>query len=243
MPVGAAIGGSVASGIGSVANGVLGANAAGTASKAAQQAAAEDKAYSEGIYNTAQTNVNPYINSGSNATSALSGLLGTGGDPAASQTAFNNYLNSTNYKFQLGQGEQGVEYANAPAFNSSATAKALNNYAQGQAGSALQGYEGLLQGQSQLGSSSALGLGQIGTNIAQQVSNANNFAANGIGVGAQQTANAYGNALNGVIGAGNQYLTQSSFGAGSALGGLGTTGSSIAQGGLDPGNLMSGWVK
>lgn len=211
MPVGAAIG----SAVGSAANGILGGSAAGSAAKAGEQAGAADSAYAQGIYNQASSNLNPTIQSGISSGNELSGLLGTGGDAASSQAAFNKYLDSTNYKFQLDQGLNGIEYANAPAFNSGATAKALNNYAQGQAGSALQGYEGLLTGQQSLGAQSALGLGNIGVGISQQVSNANNFGANAAGAGALGQANAYGNALSGVLGAGSQALTQSSFGSNS----------------------------
>lgn len=212
MPIG--IAGAIASGVGSLAQGVLGAGAAGDATKAAQQATAANLAYTKGIYNDTSKNLNPTIQSGISSGNALSGLLGTGGDPAASAKAWDQFRNSSNYNFQMNQGLQGVEYANAPNFNSGATGKALNNYAQGQAGSALQGYEALLGGQQQLGAQSALGLGSVGMQGAQLVSNANNFGANATGLGAIGGANSYGNALTGITSAINKGLTASSFGGG-----------------------------
>ena len=204
MPAGAI------SGIGALAGGVLQSNAAGNASKAAQQAAQQNLQFEQGVYSNAQGNLNPTITEGNQAGGALAGLLGTGGNATASQNAFQNYLNSTNYKFQLGQGEAGITYANAPAFSSGATAKALNNYAQGQAGSALQGYEGLLQGQQGLGVQAGSALAGVGTNIGGQVASANNSAASAIGGADITGANAWMNALKGI---GTGAASSSSFGS------------------------------
>lgn len=115
---------------------------------------------------------------------------------------------------------KGIATANAPSFNSGATAKALNNYAQGQAGSALAGYEGLLQGQQGVGVQSALGLGSIGNTTAGQVNNALGFGANAQGAANIAGGNAVGSALGDIIGGIKQGQTASSFGGGgtSALG-------------------------
>lgn len=188
------------------------AGAAGDASNAAAKAAAQSLAFQKQVYGDTQGNVQPTVNRGNAAGGELAGLLGTGGDPQASQDAFNKYLGSTNYQFQLGQGEKALTFANAPAFNSGATAKALNNYAQGQAGSALSGYEGLLQGQQGLGTSAALGLGQIGTGISAQNSQTNQYLGNAQGNAALAQGNDLSNAFQGITNAGRQFLTQSSFG-------------------------------
>lgn len=152
-------------------------------------------------------------------------MLGVGGGGSgAQQQAFQDYLNSTNYQFQLGQGEQGIEYANAPAFNSGATAKALNNYAQGQAGSALQGYESMLMGGSQLGAQSGTALGQLNTGASEQQS-ANLLAAAGVqGSAGLAGANSISNALKGVTSG------LSSFGGGNALSGFGGSGGNPSAG-------------
>lgn len=175
----------------------------------------------------------PFVGTGQSANNALAGLLGTGGDPNASANSFSNYLNSTNYKFQLGQGLQGIEYANAPAFTSGATAKALNNYAQGQAGTALAGYEGMLQGQSNTGEQAGSSLAGVGTNIAGQNASAQNNNAAGQASGAAGTSNAATNALTGLSKLINQQNTQSSFGAGAnAFVGQGETGTVADLAGL-----------
>lgn len=88
----------------------------------------------------------PYLQGGANASNAIQGLLGIGGDPAAAGKAFNDFLGSTNYRFQLGQGLNAVSNSAAAKglLNSGATLKALNNYGQNMAGNALQGYMGNL---------------------------------------------------------------------------------------------------
>ncbi len=214
MPIGAVIGGAATLGGAALTSG-----AASDAAAAQQQAEQEQLAFQKQVYGNAQTNLNPDISTGNNAGSALAGLLGTGGDPAASQTAFNNYLNSTNYKFQLGQGEQGIEYANAPAFSSGATAKALNNYAQGQAGSALSGYESLLSGQQGLGVNAAAALNNVGTTISSQNSASTNAAASATGNADIASGNAYSNALSTL---GKSLQSGSSFGGSSVSGILGS---------------------
>lgn len=194
-----------------VGSGVLGATAAGKASKAASAAANQSRQFLNGVYNTAETNLDPTITSGKQAGNALSGLLGIGGDPAASQRAFDQFRNSTNYNFLLDQGTQAVKTANAPSFNSGATAKALLNYGQGMAGNALQGYENMLQGQQQLGAQSALGLGQIGTGAGSALAGVNSNAAAAQGGAAIYGGNALSGMLGGLNNVGQQILSSSSF--------------------------------
>jgi len=199
-------------------------NAASNAAKTVGAAGAANSQFLNGVNTTLGNNVQPTVNQGLSAGGAIGGLLGLNGTSgtAAQTGAFNNYLNSTNYQFQLGQGLQGVEYANAPAFQSGGTGKALNNYAQGMAGNALSGYEGLLTGQQSLGQQGALGMGQIGAQLGSTLSNSNLLAA-----GAQASAGIYGanaidNAMSGVNSALGFGSGQSSFGGqgGNALSGL-----------------------
>lgn len=217
MPVGATLATAGAT-LGSAA---IQSGAANSASKDAAQAQANTLAFTKQVYGDTQANVQPTIGEGQSAGSELAGLLGTGGSAADSTNAFNKYLGSTNYQFQLGQGEQGIASANAPAFNSGATAKALNNYAQGQAGTALSGYEGLLSGQQTLGTQAALGLGGVGTGSAGIINNANQAAANSEGSAALASGTADANALSGLAKLANQATTASSF---SNSGGPGTSG-------------------
>lgn len=221
MPIGiglAVVGGVATAGISAIAT----SNAANDEKKAAQTASNEAAAANANTLANTQavtaqtaTNLNPTIQQGQTAGSALAGLENLpGSNPAASSTAFNDYLGSTNYQFQLGQGENAIEYANAPAFNSSATAKALNNYAQGQAGSALQGYEGLLTGQQTLGENAAAALGGVGVGGAQIINSSNQGAASQEGTAALAGGAANANALAGLAQIVNQQATQSSFGNG-----------------------------
>jgi hypothetical protein len=199
----------------SVASGVLGANAANSAAKAQQNASAANITANNQTLGQIGSDVNPTIGFGNQAGSELAGLLGTGGNPAASSAAFKNYLGSTNYQFQLGQGLQGVAYQNAPNLYSGATGKALNNYAQGMAGNALAGYEGLLQGQQGLGLQGSNIYANAGTNIAGLNQQANNLAAGAAGTAGLYGANSIGSALGGI----GQAFGGSSFGSG-ALGGM-----------------------
>lgn len=212
MPIGAGI----ASLGSSIAGGVIGSDAASNAAKAANQAAAQGNSILSNVQTTTGNNLQPFVNTGQQENSALAGLLGVGGNAGASQNAFDNYLNSTNYKFQLGQGEQAVDTANAPSFNSGATAKALNNYAQGQAGSALQGYEGLLSSGAGQGISAASNLGSL-SNANANAQSGNLLAAAGV----QGSADIYGaNSLTGALKGVTSGLSSFGSAPGSALAGL-----------------------
>lgn len=197
-----------------VVSGGLQANAAGNAAKQAQNASTANLNFAKGVYSDAQGNLNPTIQGGVRAGNALSGLLGIGGDPAASAKAFDTFRNSTNYNFLFDQGTQATKTANAPSFNSGATAKALLNYGQGMAGNALAGYEGILAGQQTLGAQSAGALAGVGTGIGQQVSAANNNAAGVAGSAGIYGANAGQNALSDLTSLFNKQATSSSFGGG-----------------------------
>lgn len=196
MPGSVAAAASVAGGI---AQGIIGSNAANKAAQAGQQAAKQSNQVATDVYQTNQNNLNPYIQTGAGAQNQLAGLLGVGGDSAAANAAFQNYKNSTNYNFMLNQGLQGVEYGNAPAFKSSATAKSLNNYAQGMAGNALQGYEGMLQGLGTTGAQSASTLGSLGSQYSNQYASNTFGGANAQAQGVLGSAAAIQNGLSNTV--------------------------------------------
>lgn len=140
---------------------------------------------------------NQYINSGQTANSAITGLLGIGGDPQAAQDAFNNYLGSTGYQFQLGQGQDAVNsnMAARGLLNSGATGKALTKYGQNLASTTFNNYLNRLgsvqdTGQGQLNQVAAAG-GNGGANAGQYTAQA----------GADQAAG-----LNGALGYAANYL-------------------------------------
>jgi hypothetical protein len=204
MPAAAIAAASAAAGLGGAA---IQSSSANSASKAAQNAAANSLNFQKDVYSQAQTNLNPYAQTGQQANSALANLLGYGGNTQAQTDAFKNYLGSTNYNFVKDQGLQGIEYANAPQFNSSATAKALDQYNTGLAGNALAGYENLLQGQSGQGIQAASALAGTGTNLAGVNAQSNQYGANAQGQAAAATGNAWTSALGTLGKAASSYST------------------------------------
>lgn len=223
MPT-AALGAGV-SAVGDIVQGANTASAESAASAAAQQAATENKAVAQNVYNTNVANTGQDVSGGNAADSALEGLLGVGGNPAASQAAFDNYLGSTNYNFVKNQGEQGIATANAPSFNSGATAKALATYDTGLAGNALSGYEGQLNNLTSAGNTAANTQANAGANYTSAVTSANNNAAKATESADIGTAGAENSALQGLEGSA---LTASSYGGG-ALQGLSTTPQQIQE--------------
>jgi hypothetical protein len=233
MPAGlgiAAIGGSVAGAANASANTAAGAQIAQQAAGASNQVASTN-------YGQATTNLNPYVAAGGNAAAELSGLTTAGAGSQAATSALNNYLNSEQYGFQYNQGQQAVQTSNATALNSGATDKALINYGQGEAGSALAGYEGVLENQTGTGESAASNLGSLGQSEAQLISS-NNLTSAGDQISAlNNESNIDANLIKGITTAGNSAVTGSSFGSsalssaaqgvgslvGSAAGALGTS--------------------
>lgn len=116
--------------------------------------------------------------SGANANNALAGLLGIGGDPAAANSAFQNYLGSTGYQFQLNQGNNAINSNQAThgLLNSGATINASQAMGQNLASNYFNTYLQQLAGMNQ----QALGAGQL---IA----------------GAGQTSSSKGSTTNGII--------------------------------------------
>lgn len=216
----------------SLGGAALQSGAANSAAQAQGQASQATLAANGQLLGQIGNDVNPTIGYGNAAGGELAGLLGIGGNPQAAQNAFNTYRNSTNYQFTLGQGLQGQSFLNAPNLQSGATEKALTNYAQGQAGNALSGYEGLLTGQQSLGLQGSGIYANAGTNLASQNANARNLAA-----GAQGTADLYGaNALSGALG-GVGNLASSSFGNANAFSGFG--GSTAQSTGMTAGGQVA----
>jgi hypothetical protein len=210
---------------GTIASGVIGSNAYGAGAKQIGTAVTNANTNEANVEAQSTANLSPYVQQGTAAESELSGLEGLNGaaGSAAANGALSTYLGSTNYQFALGQGEQGIDSANASSFNSGATAKALDNYATGTAESALGGYVSQLQNQTGVGATSAGTLGQLGNQNAAQVSQ------NTIGGTEQQVSEQNAGTLqqqaivSGLTGAAAQGLQSSSYGStggGSGFGSL-----------------------
>lgn len=134
-----------------------------------------------------------YIQNGGNANNAMAALLGLGGDSAAAKSAFNNYLGSTGYNFNLQQGTAGIN-ANAASrglLNSGSTGKALTSYGQNLGSQYFNSYLGQLSGLAGAGQTALGQVGQAGTAGGEYASQAT-----------QAAGKQYGQAGAGLLGAG-----------------------------------------
>lgn len=157
-----------------------------TSSKGAKKAAeimAEQEEKNRELYkqmiNQYTSDVSPYTNSGSNATTAMSNLLGLNGAAAsgAQQQAFKNFQNSDGYQYTLNNA-LGATNSNAYASglgDSGATLKALQNNASDLADTYFNNYYNDLSGLSSQGLNATQSLGQLmeaGTNGQAQANTA-----------------------------------------------------------------------
>lgn len=173
--------GGIVGGIGSIIGGNKSAKAAREAAKTARLG-----------FDWASSNPNfkGFLETGGKANNAIGNLLGIGGDPAQAQAAFDNYKNSTGYKFRLGEGMGAITGSNAAKglLNSGDTLRRLTGYGQDLASAEYNNYLG------QLGNLANMGLA-TGQTIASAGSQA---GATGAGIqwqGAQAQGNAFNNAL------------------------------------------------
>lgn len=172
--------------------------------------AAADKAndLQADIYGQNKGLLSPAIQTGDKARSAYADLLGIGGDPEASNAAFENYLKSTGFQFETDQAGKAIEsrYAASGAYDSGAERKALSDRQQNLARGALGGYLDRLSGVSQQGTAAAGALAGVSTGYANQVGanlkSAADTTANAGLAGANQTSGL----IQGGLGALGQYL-------------------------------------
>lgn len=154
---------------------------------------------------------NTYIGAGTNALSNQQGtqnteaqLLGTQTLGSNATNGFNNYLNSTAYNFQLGQGTNAInsDAASKGLLDSGGTAKALQAYGQNLAGTTFNNYLSQLGNlNSQQGGTATMGqtalgqIGEAGTAGGQGASNALTNMGNAQAAGTQSLFSGIGNAL------------------------------------------------
>jgi hypothetical protein len=165
---------------GSVAGGEAAAKGAGKAAKIQATNDAANRAQEMQLYNDAVTRDAPEINYGNSAENTYNGLLGNGSDPAASQKAFNTWLGSTNYNFDLNNAMNAVN-SNAYATGlgrSGATYKALQTQGGNVANSYLQNYLGDLQNSVNTGVSAKNALTGVQTNVTNGIIQSGQNAAN-----------------------------------------------------------------
>lgn len=137
--------------------------------------------------------IQPFRDAGVQAQNVALGGLGVGGT-AASDAAFENFLNSTGFRRELQTGSDAIAASRAARglLDSGATGKALTSFGQDLAQSRFQNFLGQLNAIANRGASAAGQIGQIGQagGIA---------AADRRFVGQAGLANAAGNALGGVL--------------------------------------------
>lgn len=200
----ALIGGAIA-GIGSIASGIIGSNAANNAAQlqyqASQNALALQKQqfdWQKQQYGALQQNFQPFITAGQGATNTLSQL-------ANGNTS--SFFTSPDYQFAQSFGQQGLtNYENAQGMGLSGGAlKDVASFNQGLATQQYGNYFNRLMQIAQLGSGAAGSAGGVGSNMSNSLSGAANSMANTTMAGGQAQASGVvggANAWTGAIGNG-----------------------------------------
>jgi len=207
------IGGAIAA-TGAIGSSVIGSNASSSAASAQQAAANQADQTQLAMFDKTQQNLQPYMTAGTNALSALQGFLGIGGQTFGNQTGAGaqnftfNPSQDPEYQFMLNQGLGAItnQASALGGVNSGATLQALSNYGQQSAQSAYQtefnnwntqlnNIFSRLTGVTQLGQTSAAGVGNAALTTGQGI------ASNQIGAGNAQAAGIVGsaNALSGGV--------------------------------------------
>ncbi len=194
------------------------------AANVAGNTAAANNALESQIYQSNKALETPYINAGDSAENELAGFLGLGGDPDATQRAFQDYLNSTGYQFDVNQGVNAIASSKAASglLNSGATLKALDTFGTGEAQQFGQQYASDLTGMVNTGAGAANALAGQGQSYAGQVSANNNSAASVSANAGLSAANSVSNALASGVNAFAIGNGSSSFGGGNAFSALPT---------------------
>lgn len=200
----------VIGGVATVASGIMGASAASKAG--AQQAAAGQQAlqFQEGVYNTEQQNLNPFIGTGTSALGSLAQVYGLsvpgaapgspGGGGGNALDAYKAFTQTPFYQFPLQQGQATLERSGAARglTLSGGQSNALQQYGQNYAS---QGFGQYLAGLGQLanmGQSSATALGTAGNQAGQSVGQSAGYIGNAQAAGTVGSANQLKNALSGL---------------------------------------------
>ena len=199
--------------------GVIG--AAGSAIAGSEQASGQEQAAATqaGMFNTINSQEQPFIKAGQGASASLSELLGTSPTTGANGTAggtglpggyLTQQFNPTQsqleqypgYQFQLNTGAQSVENASAPGSGamSGAALKGLMSFNQGTAASNYQNYFNQFQTQQNNIFNRLSGIASLGQNAAGNLGN--NGAQLGTGI-AQAQAGAAASTAGGIVGATN----------------------------------------
>lgn len=111
----------------------------------------------------------------SNALAAMLGIGGTAEDQSNQNASFQNYLNSSGYRFQLGEGNNAINSNNSAKglLNSGSALKRIAQYGQGLASNYLQQYMAQLSGLANSGLQAGSLIGQAGQQSSSRSSSFN----------------------------------------------------------------------
>ncbi len=175
--------------------------AADKAADAARDGSAANIAAARENYSNNAVRLDPSINSGLRSGGALTSLLlgdATPGTVTSALSGFDQFRNSTNYQWRLGEGNKALNqgFAANRMLESGAALKGFAEYNQNFASNELGTYMDRLAQQQGFGLTAAGALAGVSTNTTGQIIAANNNAASATGNAAlirgQNTSNMYG---------------------------------------------------
>lgn len=226
---GAALG-SIGSGL---LTGILGSNAAKSAASAETNAISQGLQFTQGVYNQASGNLQPYATAGQSALPYLLGFYGLpGGNANGAQQTFQQFTGTPSYQFPLQQGNLALnrQLAASGLIGSGAALKDAVGYNQGYASQGLGTYLQGLAGIAGSGQTAGAQLGQIGNTSAGLVNQAYTNIGNAQAGGIVGSANAWSQGLGQILGA--PQLTGNGSLVGNGLASLGNAASNWFGGGL-----------
>lgn len=217
MVVSAVVGTAV---VGSVVGGIEQSNAAGKAASAQRDAAAQANATQQGFFNQTQAELQPFVDTGTQASSKIGQLEGLNG--ASPSDIMATLQGLPGYQFTNQQGLKSTQnQATARGLGlSGAALKGAATYSTGLANSTYGNYLSGLQATTNTGESAAAGVGQAATATGNEIGN------NDIGAG---KATAAGDLLQGQANASIANSLGGAAGSAYGLGGLGGSNALIAS--------------
>ncbi len=190
----------VALGAGALGSAAISSGASGRASRAATQAADQSAAEQRAARQQAYSTLNPFIKGGTSAGGRINALLGLGAGANDARRAFDQFRNSTGYKFRLGEGMNALNsgYAGAGTIQSGAAMRDAVEYGQNFASNEFGNYLGALGNQQGVGLQAGGAAAGVGVNTANSLSQIYQNRADTIGNAALANASN----INSLIGTG-----------------------------------------
>ena len=197
--------------IGSAIGGLAQASAANKAANAQQDAAQQQMAFNQQVYNDQRTAFQPYQQAGTNALGAYNYLLGLGPKP----TGYAGFQNSPGYQFQFDQGQKAIDGSAAARGGvfSGNTIKAQQQFGTGLAQQDFYNYLGQLSGIAGMGTNAAGMTATAGGNFGASQGNALASIGNAQAAGAIGVGNAINSGIGNALGTYN-YMNMAGMGNG-----------------------------